>query len=243
MPVLVTSPYDAVSVITPLIRAALGDQAGIVFSDSLWGTGKNGDLQPYIRKAYARLRRELAVVTDSQQVDDDFTIYVPAGMAQVTYGSEPSLPADLLFPFQLWEKSTSGTDTFQMMRYAMTNVPDAPPAQILGYWRWGMDTLLFVPQGATEDRYVKIQYQRTFSALYNLADVSVIKDGTEIIADLAAYYAEIAREGANASTQETMTQITAEINLYKKAITRAMQGRPARRIGYGHWYHRGGIAL
>jgi hypothetical protein len=234
VPVIGSTPYDLVSAITSRVRALWSDQDSQVFSDAAWGTGLNGDLYEYINQAYEKLALKLGNVGSGTLIEDDYQIVIPAGTFQLVYGGGPGLPADLIVPLRLWEKSTTGVDEFMEMAQYTVALPDTQPDSMLRFWRWVTDAIEFVSGGANQDRLLKIQYERRLSPLLHLTDYTEVMMAVGYLANMCCYYMGRGRQGMAPNPNMADYKAEAEDYLHELAntIVRAKPG--SRRKAYGN---------
>jgi hypothetical protein len=194
MPVVGTTAYNTAGQITALVRSLLNDAAGNLFTDSV--------LLPYANAAYRKVQRALANVGSSSFLIDDVLLVVTA-VAQadasvqvsITDATAPpnQLPTDLLVPEKLWERPNLSSDDFVEMTdlTAHGGLPSEPQTVMLRYWEWRADGLYFV--GATQDRQIRLRYQRAYPDLDDASSPILIRHAQEAIAYMTAAMAGVAR--------------------------------------------------
>jgi hypothetical protein len=194
MPIVGSSAYNTAGQITGLVRSCLNDASGTLFTDGL--------LMPYVNSAYRKVQRALANIQSGTFIVDNVTVVVPAvaavdSSAQVAItdatASPNQLPTDLLVPRKLWERLSGSSDDFVEMT-DLTNhggLPSEPQMDRLRYWEWRADGLYFL--GATQDRQVRIRYEKAFPDLSDATSVVLIRNAQEPIAYYAAAMGALAR--------------------------------------------------
>lgn len=194
MPVVGTTAYNTAGQITSLARSLLNDAAGNLFTDAV--------LLPYVNSAYRKAQRALANVQSGSFLSDNVLLVVPAVAApdasvqvSVTDATTPpnQLPADLLVPEKLWERSNGSSDDFVEMTDLTGHggLPSEPQASMLRYWEWRADGIYFL--GATQDVQIRLRYQRSYPDLTDATSPVLIRQAQEAIAYAAAAMAGAAR--------------------------------------------------
>jgi len=131
-------------------RAYLNDTAIDLYTDAV--------LLPYLKLANKELQDKclvygieiVRVVDDVIEVDEDDTVL--------------TLPADFLLPVALWERDRDGGDEdWVLMKEQMWEPSTIIPTTTLNFWSFRNENIYFI--GATQDKDVKLQYERSLAAL------------------------------------------------------------------------------
>src|SRR5580765_2523216 len=123
MPILPSTQYSQGSDITDLVRSLCNDPQGQYFTDVR--------LLPFVNSAARRIARELANNGQTTLIEEEpgFALTIPPVLVMdpgqqvqlsftgvsgnVTPAANPTLPADLIFPLKLWERTTGSVENFQ----------------------------------------------------------------------------------------------------------------------------------
>lgn len=135
------------------VRALCNDMVVSMFTDDV--------LQPYLNMAISDLRvrfeqNNIPVTNETQQNLD-----IPAGTTELIFNAippAPKLPANLVEPIRLWERS-SGNNTDYV---PMSKVQFLPPYKTLTnnliYWQWAGQKINFI--GSNIDENIRIDYMK-----------------------------------------------------------------------------------
>src|SRR6185437_1440647 len=96
------------------------------------------------------------------------------------------LPSDLLVPLKLWERAAGSSDDFLEM-WDLTDhggLPSQPQGAGLQFWEWRADGLYFL--GATQDRQIRLRYQKAYPDLVDATSPVLIRNAQEAIAYFTA---------------------------------------------------------
>jgi hypothetical protein len=238
MPVVGTTAYNTAGQITSLVRSLLNDAAGNLFTDTV--------LLPYVNAAYRKAQRSLANVQSGSFLTDNVLIVVsavaevdPSVQVSITDATAPpnQLPPDLLVPVKLWERASGSSDDFVEMTDLTDHdgLPSEPQAESLRYWEWCADGLYFI--GATQDRQIRLRYQKSYPDLVDSTSAVLIRHSQEALAYGAAAMAGAAR-GAPLAERWDAAAVDALEDLIVQATQREQQtGRRRRpfsaRLGFG----------
>ncbi len=259
-----TGGYPSLATILDLGRVFLNDfqnnGAGYITTNTSPQTG------PALNSALRWLYRKLRNVGDPTLIRDNVLRDLPANAAVgpgiqtylsrdgyfdgVTLQTSPTLPADLMFPQELWEQQTGSGIPFVLMTQPPSGLPSAwTQTERLGFWEWrggaaktagtgGSDALWFV--GSTNPVTIRIRYQAALTQFTGSVDFTnsyvPIMDCEEAVAYYFAY--NVAR---------TLTGITPSVADLKQSAEDALadlrleQIRRAQTIEYDRQPY-GGVA-
>jgi hypothetical protein len=250
-----TGGYPSLETVMNLARVMLNDfqnsGAGLITTDT------SPQTLPALNSAIRWLYRKLRNVGDPSLIRDNVQRNLPAttvvGPTVQNYLSfdgfydgtalqgSPTLPADLMFPLELWEQQTNSNLPFVLMNQPQAGLPSVwQQTTALGMWEWrggaqktagtgGSDALFFV--GATVPVTIRIRYQAALTQYTGTVDFAnsyiPIMDCEEAVAYYFAY--NIAR---------TLTGITPAIADLKQSAEDALadlkleQVRRAQTVNY-----------
>lgn len=159
------------------IRSTLSDEDSAVYTDSI--------LLPFIKKAY-RWAQTTLVNRGCSLLRDTATLSpaVPIGTTLLNFVSSPALPADLIVPYQMWERPSGGLATEWIEMQKKLELPVLAQTDILGYWVFESGAIDLL--GATVAREVKIEYERELPALTGNSSNILILGAEDAIANYAA---------------------------------------------------------
>ena len=130
-------------------RAALNDTA-----TNLW---TNTVLLPYLKIANDDLSDAL--------IDNGATVQktVDAEIALAEGDTEPTLPADIIMPIELFEKNSGQDDIYYQLMTQRAFTPNGEAGVDLLYWDW-REQVIYTP-GATQDKVVRLRYTRLLTTV------------------------------------------------------------------------------
>lgn len=250
--------------ITNLVRALVNDSqagpsgvpgTGQIFTDD---TTVSPFVLPMLNSSIRKLYRMLRNVGDPVLIKDNviFTnipiINSPAnGLGQedpavqtfmdptgyfdgVQIWSNFPLPDDMLYPTQLWERTTGTNDVFHRMDAPSGGLESAMQGPYLKQWEWRNNRLNF--RGATQNVDIRMRYYcslpQFFSATMDFASTYVpVMDCTDFLAyDVAVTYARML---GSPGLAELQVAAAAEMFQLKNANIRRMQHEDFARIPFG----------
>ncbi len=125
------------------------------------GEATDDRLLPHLKEAYKFLQSELeanGVPCKNEEVIETILAnkneYYP-------------LPDDLVVPNTMFERTPGSSEEFRPMTYRM-NLPQVTPTPYLQYWTYRLDRIYLVP--ATQNREIKLYYQKSFPAVETVDD-------------------------------------------------------------------------
>lgn len=143
--------------VAELSRSIIGDIAGETYTDSV--------LLPFVQGAYLDLQLELierAISINEASAD----LNLAAGQTSISTSSTPALPADLIAPLLLEQKTTGSTDKFtEVLRPVNGRLPDIDQTDHIAYWVWESGQIKLV--GATAPITVRLSYTKQLPELAN----------------------------------------------------------------------------
>ena len=215
-------------------------------------------LQNFMNSAIREVYREIRIMGQPTLIKDNYILYgvtpvnsalgvgVPNPAVQValqfvgyfdglTMNPNLTLPSDLLFPLNLWERENGTQNPFGEM--TQSSVPLCPRNQVqwLGEWEWRTDGIWM--NGATLARDLRLRYICTYPNLaYTNTDWTQtfvpIMDSQEAIADKIAV--RYCRRLGGAQLQDAIVQADRSILRLKQQVTRARQRISFERPIYGN---------
>src|SRR5208282_3206272 len=197
----------------------------------------------YLNAAIRRVQRELAnngitsnirdnviltPLTPAVGADPSIQVYVSAlgyfDGAQVN--ANPTLPADLILPLEVWERQTGSGAQFIYMPLPMEGLESRIPGSYFGQWEWREDRINMTGSTQTED--LRIRYEASLAritvpippATYSSVTIA-INDGEDVLA--AALVLQYARTRGSAMRQEAKTWLDDEMYQLVNRTTRQDQ--------------------
>jgi hypothetical protein len=207
MPVSATVAYPTVEAVMNRARAYVNDAyqggAGRILTDSApfsieYLNGALENLQDMLRdyEAVSLIKDNyimspiaaIANVDPSVQINVSFTGFFN-GVSQVAL---PTLPADMLVPLFLWERTTGANLPFSPMEQPQSGLPSYYQGQSLRFWEWRNDAIWMMGSQSTEDLRLRYKAQLLPIAAPSTqapwSGVSiVIQASVEALAHLVAY--------------------------------------------------------
>lgn len=170
MPSLTAIPYPTAEDVLIAARVMANDAQVSVSGDIL------SDAQPYIfpmlQLCYEQLQKRLVrggmntynkygyVVGLTPVATSDPTVQVELNYLSyydgVNLADEPTLPADLIVPLEIWERQSDTINRWSRMGQVSDSITTSSQTAAFGEWDWENDTL-FLP-GATQTNDVKMKY-------------------------------------------------------------------------------------
>lgn len=122
-------------------------------------------LQPYLNMAMSDLRvrfeqHNIPVTNETRK-----EIEIPAGTTEVIFNATPpapSLPANLIEPIALWERTSGIEQDYVPMRKVQFLPPYETEVNQLIYWQWAGQKIMFV--GSNIDEQIRIDYIKNIFA-------------------------------------------------------------------------------
>jgi hypothetical protein len=220
MPQVQTSGYPIAEDVLNDARAMINDMlrttGGTILTDTQTFTNT------YLNMAIRRVQRELANNGITSNIRDDviLTPLTPAvgsdPSIQVYVSSlgyfdganvnpSPTLPADLIFPLELWERQTGASSQFIPMMQPQEGLNSRMPGSYFGQWEWREDRINMTGSTMTED--LRVRYEAAIPRIAvpqspaTYATVSIpIRDGEDALS--AAVALQYARTRGSALRQE-----------------------------------------
>lgn len=158
-------------------RALLNDLGASIFTDTA--------LLPLLKKAYQELQDELILNSSADFKEQDDTVFLSNG-AVTTIDPAVILP-DLLYPLQIWEKSSNANpDTDYELMTEFRFGPDVVQEQKMRYWYWA-DEKIQIPGCLTNGIVLKVKYLKLLPALVDVnSSIPIINCQTFLASRLAA---------------------------------------------------------
>ena len=136
-------------------------RAAAMCNDPAKSVVKDDVMLPHAQKAYDDLQDSLQDNGINTIEEVSGTVVVLANV--VSLATAGTLPADLLDPIELFERSAGALEWTPMTNRTGEGLPERVATDTLGDWEWREDDIKFV--GATAARDVRIRYMRTFAPL------------------------------------------------------------------------------
>lgn len=137
-----------------LVRGLFDDFPGEIYSDDV--------LLPFLQSTYDDL--QAALVEYGLKINVGYLeLTVPANTKILSATSTPALPTDLIVPWELWEKPSTGSTQKYREMVKQDDLDDLDQARELRYWEWTGNEIRFI--GADQETKVKIEYEKAFSEL------------------------------------------------------------------------------
>lgn len=220
---------DLVSDVTALCRSILNDGGGVVFTDAL--------LIPFVASGYRDLQRDLAV-RGVKTFSDYAFIVMAAGGTQLKdnpTGSDAALPADFLYPYQLWERTTGLSTGYNQMQGPLPG--PIPQRDVLGpsldYWEFTGDAIRTT--GASGSVDLKMKYEKALAKLSAIGNPILIRDAVDALAHKAAAKATRSR-GQRSLAGDLNNEYLKLMQDLASRDNRPKQGVPVRRRPYSARY-------
>jgi hypothetical protein len=237
-----TSSYPILEDVMQGARAGIMDMlkstAGAILTDT----------SPYtivfVNSAIRRVQRRLANNGITSNVRDNviLTPLTPAANADpsvqvyvsvlgyfdgVNVNAQPTLPADLILPLELWERQTGSGAQFQPMSRPQEGLTSRMPGSYFGQWEWREDRINMTGSTMTED--LRVRYEASLPRIAPGTDFTkttiAIRDGEDALSSAVKY--EYAKSRSSAMRQEAKE--TLEEDLFELINRYVHQDQ---RIGY-----------
>src|SRR5271168_1345424 len=134
----------------------------------------------YLNAAIRRVQRELAnngitsnirdnviltPVTPAATADPSVQVYISqlAYFDGVNMNPTPTLPNDLIFPLEVWERQTGSAAQFQPMTQPQEGLASRIPGSYLGQWEWREDRINMNGSTLTED--LRLRYEASLARI------------------------------------------------------------------------------
>lgn len=221
-----TSSYPIAENVLQLARAGVNDMLRSVSGTILTDTAPFTAV--YLNAAIRRVQRELANNGITSNLRDNVIIsgLTPAAVSdpsvqvfvsQLGYfdGAQLNanivLPADLVFPLELWERQTGSGAQFQYMPQPQEGLTSRIPGSYFGQWEWREDQINMTGSTITED--LRIRYEASLPRITAGSDftktVIAIRDGEDALA--AAIVLQYSRTRGSALHAESKTWFDEEM--------------------------------
>jgi hypothetical protein len=179
-----------------------------------------------------RLQSEF-ILNDLPVTSEESAALTIAIGANLTKASTPAIPADLIHPYDIWEKPTgSSVDNYVIMEQ-VKELPNRLPDTTLNEWQWRDEEIYFV--GATVAVDIKLTYEKTALVIATAAtSITMLDTELYLAAQTAAFAALIL--GGNAELSQA-NQAMADDQIKKIIANRVKEGQnlPVRRRAYGFY--------
>lgn len=226
MPILFSSPLAEA-------RALLNDVSGAIYGDT--------PMIPLGNKVYKELQLKVAALGISTSKELTSTpIDVPALTLKLADGA--LLPADLIYPLRLYERSDGSTDLADFREMTEEEwEQNEKPQETLDVWTWREGEIKF--RGATTAREVQIRYVKSLGSITATSSVIAILNSEQWIAQRLAAVAAlvIGHNPTRASAlNEDLTEIWSDLRatLVKRKQAIPVRRRRTRYRVYGGWLGR-----
>lgn len=220
---------DLVSDVTALCRSLLNDAGGVVFTDAL--------LIPFVASGYRDLQRDLAV-RGVKTFTDYYLVTMAAGgknIMDAPAGSDAALPADFLYPYQLWERVTGLSTGYNQMQGPLPG--PIPQRDVLGasldYWEFTADKIQTT--GASGSVDLKLKYEKALAKLSAIGNPILIRDAVDSLAHKASAKAARSR-GQRSLAGDLNNEYLKLMQDLASRDARPKQGVPVRRRPYSARY-------
>ena len=215
--------------------------------------------QPFLNSSIRELYRELRNVSDPQLIYDnviieglpiinsplngpggcDATVQTTLSVVGYFDGVQqwPNflLPANMLYPTKLWERSTGSNDNFEPMHQVQDGLPGQQQNQVLGKWEWRNNNINFM--GATTQRDIRMRY---YGALPTFFSATLDFNSTYVpildCADAVAYMTAVkyARMLGSPGLADLLAECKNQMFQLKNATTRRAQSTNYQRRPFGN---------
>lgn len=175
--------------------------------------------------------------------------YIYVGYQGSNFGqgstNTPTLPNDLIIPWELWEQPVGSSQVFVKM-FHVQELPSRYQVAFSKEWTWETDVIKAV--GATQDCNWRLRYEKIIpeisappagttiaQATQIFSNITVpIRMGAEAIAQRIAYFYEKARNTDADALAATDDQAEKEVDKLIEANARATQRQSVRRRRFNH---------
>lgn len=194
-----TGSYPIAEDVMQLARSAINDMqrgvGGSILADNSPFTAV------YLSAAIRRVQRELANNGITSNIRDNVIIgpippavgsdpSIQIYISQTGYfdganqNAQPTLPADLILPLQLWERQSAAGAQFQVMTSPQEGLQSRQPGSYFGQWEWREDRINLTGSTMTED--IRIRYEASLPRVAAGVDLTktviAIRDGEDALA-------------------------------------------------------------
>jgi hypothetical protein len=207
-------------------------RSGALLNDPANATYTHALLLTHLQSAMLRLQSEFTL-NDLPVTSEETAALTIAIGANLTAASTPPIPADLIHPYDMWEKPTgSSVDNYVIMEQ-VDELPNRLQDTTLNEWQWRDSEIYFV--GATVAVDVKLTYEKT-ALVISAANTSInLLDAELYLAAQTAAFAALIM-GGNAELSQA-NQAMADDQIKKIIANRVKEGQnlPVRRKAYGFY--------
>lgn len=215
------------------LASAVMLNAAKMLNDAGQSTYTNTLLLPHLQNAWRRLslvfQENDLPYTDETSSDLD----VPAGTTAINAGSTPAIPADLITPYQIWEKPDGASATQYQPMTQVSELPFRDQDTTLGEWKWEEGEIKLV--GATVAVDVRISYEKHLSAIASENTNIYLMDAELFLAAQTAAFAALILGGNVELSTNLQGMADDQIKRIVNNRVKQMQNLPARRKPYGFY--------
>lgn len=179
-------------------------------------------LLKHLKVAHDLLQCELEA-NGVQTVNEEATMVIKAGSAEY----DP-LPADMSMPKAIYERMPNTSDEWKPVVYK-NNISLTTPGPFLQFWSYRVDRIYFQP--STQDREVKLLYQKSYPVPKTTDAVLIGKAETFLSAKTAALYQLFVRQNPTLAQQANDIAEAKLADIVNQQV-QLMQAAPVRRKGY-----------
>lgn len=204
-------------------RSSLNDRAGDLYT--------NDTLLPFLNNAWEELQTDLQAHGLPATTQTTQVLTIPPGTLKLDGISTPNLPANIIEPLDVYER-TPGATKWNPMEEIPYGLYRGELQSRLNSWRWEEDGLQFI--GSFNPVEILIRYTRSFDELVG-ENSPITLPGAKLFF-IYRTAAEAARDIGQNMTRADKLDFKAEWEKSKYIATRVngLQGQPVRKRGFAY---------
>jgi hypothetical protein len=208
-------------------------RASGLLNDFSQTTYNNVNLLTHIQNAVLRLESEFRLNDLPVSNEESAVLAITAG-ANLTAASTPPIPADLIVPYDMWEKPTGSSVDNYVPMLQVRELPNRLQDTTLNEWQWRDSEIYFV--GATVAVDVKLTYEKKlFTTKFTASESFVMLDIELYLAAQTAAFAALILGGNSELSAANQAMADDQIKKIIANRVKERQNLPVRRKAYGHY--------
>jgi hypothetical protein len=209
-------PLVAGTILTDARTGLLNDPNGAIYPDT--------PMYAVINKAYSELQTKMVALGLPADREISTPITVPTGT--VSLGEGALLPADMLQPYWIGEKTVGSSLKYEDMT-ELDWEPDIIQQTTLRYWAWREEQIKF--PGATLDRQIIIKYFKSLGTVTGVNSPIAVLNSQAWLSQRSAAIAALTIGGNPSRALALNADLVAIWDDLRSALVKKMQTLPVRR--------------